>query len=180
MSTFVEIITNIKDGKINEFEKIEVRMKLTLNKYTRLMYKEEKEDVYSELRLALWEAIVNIEYYDDEKKVLAFLYTAIKNKFLELYRSSRKKSDNECSVEDDILLNIVSKEESDIDKIVFYEDMKKFLKNYSGLKKQTYKCMIMEDMSDTEISMKMNVSRQYVNRLRKQLKRDLFAYVNSK
>lgn len=180
MSTFIEIVTKIKDGEINEFEKIEKKMKLTLNKYTRLMYKEEKEDVYSELRLALWEAIVNIEYYDDEKRVLAFLYTAIKNKFLELYRNSRKISDNECSIEDDILLNIISGGESEIDKIVFLEDMDRFLENYSGLKRQTYKYIIMDDMGDTEISLKLNVSRQYVNRLRRQLREDIVTYINNK
>lgn len=91
MSSFIDTINNIKDGNIDDFEKIILKMKPTLKKYTNYMFKEEKEDTYAELTLALWESVVKIDYYNTEGEIVNFLHTAIRNRFYELYRKSRKK-----------------------------------------------------------------------------------------
>lgn len=176
MADLIETIKKIKEGNLNEFRTIELKMKPILTKYTNYMYKDEKEDIYAELILALWEAVVKIEYYDTEGKVLNYFQTAIKNKFFELYRTSRKKNDNECSVDDDALLNIASKKGNDFNKIIFLEDMRQFIGCFSGNKKLVYICIIIEGLSDTEISRRLALSRQYINRLRKQLRKDLATF----
>ena len=43
-----------------------------INKYTRLLYKDEKEDINSELILALWEAVLKMKYYEDDGKCLVY------------------------------------------------------------------------------------------------------------
>ena len=176
MADFVETINKIKEGNLDEFKIIELKMKPILTKYTNYMYKDEKEDIYAELVLALWESITKIEYYSNEGKVVNYLHTAIKNKFYELYRTSRKKNDNECIADDDALLNIVSNSEKDFSQVIFQEDMTQFLDRFSGTKKMVYICIIIEDLSDTEISHRLSISRQYTNRLRRQLRKDLKAY----
>lgn len=176
MADLIETINRIKGGNLDEFKTIELRMKPTLIKYTNYMYKDEKEDIYAELILALWESITRIEYYNNEGKIINYFHTAIKNKFFEIYRTSRKKSDNECSFDNDALLNITGQSEDVFNQIVFWEDMRDFLRLFSGKKKLVYICIIVEGLSDTEISQRLSLSRQYTNRLRKQLRKDLEAY----
>lgn len=176
MANFIETIKNIKEGKLDEFKIIELKMEPTLTKYTNYMYKDEKEDIYAELILALWEAITKIEHYDNEGSIINYLYTAIKNKFFELYRTSRKKNDNEYSIEDSKLSDVISSDSVDFNQLIFLEDMRRFINHFSGNKKSVYICIIIEGLSDTEISQRLSLSRQYTNRLRKQLLKDLKNY----
>ena len=176
MANLIETIKNIKEGKPDEFKVIELKMKPTLTKYTNYMYKDEKEDIYAELILALWESITKIEHYDNEGKIINYLYTAIRNKFFELYRTSRKKNDNEYSIEDNMLSDVTSADFDDFNQLIFLEDMRQFINRFSGSKKSVYICIIIEGLSDTEISQRLSLSRQYTNRLRKQLLKDLKNY----
>ncbi len=68
-------------------------------KYMRVLYKDENEDVRSELVLALWEAITKIKYVENEGQCVTYLTNALRNKFYELYRNSRKEHDNYFSSE---------------------------------------------------------------------------------
>ena len=54
------ILQNVKKNK-NDFEKLINMMTPLINKYTRLLYKDEKEDINSELILALWEAVLKMK-----------------------------------------------------------------------------------------------------------------------
>ena len=67
------------------------RMEPLINKYARMSYFLEYEDAHQEFTLALLESIYRIEEYADEKKVLKYLATGVKNKFLELYRSRNSR-----------------------------------------------------------------------------------------
>ncbi len=60
--------------------------------------KNEKEDVRSEMMLALWEAIAKMDYCENEKACFAFLGNALKNRFWELHRKSRKVHDSQISL----------------------------------------------------------------------------------
>lgn len=75
------ILQNVKKNK-NDFEKLINMMTPLINKYTRLLYKDEKEDINSELILALWEAVLKMKYYEDDGKCLVYLSNAIKINFL--------------------------------------------------------------------------------------------------
>lgn len=180
MESLVECLQRIKNGNVDEFEKIEAQMKPALGKYTRLMYKDEQEDIYEEFRLALWEAIVKMEYCETDGQAITYLLNAIRNRFYELYRSSCKKNDHECFVVEEILLDRTWDGNDDFENVLFVEDMRRFLKKYKGLKLQFFSYMVLNGWGDSEIAQFLKISRQYVNRLRKQLQKDLKEYMNIK
>ena len=176
MACFVELIHKIKEGDVGQFAVIVQAMNPVINKYTKLMYKDEKEDIRSEFTLALWEAVVKIEYFDDEGKIINYLHTAIRNKFLELYRVSCRINDNECGVEDDGLFDSVKDTRSGFEDAIIREDMRRFLCGYSGIKKEVFSFIILRNLSDSEIAQKLRLSRQYTNRLRRELQKELKTY----
>lgn len=144
-------------------------MEPLVKKYSYLLYKDEKEDTRSELHLALWEAVNKISILENDGQVVNYLSTALKNRYLELYRASKKHHDNEVSLEDDNYLNALSFLHSEYNNLEIVEDINRFLEHVDELKKEIFTLIIINNYSDIEISKTLNLSRQYVNRMRKQL-----------
>lgn len=71
MGEVSSVIQKIREDK-NNFGMLLERMKPLINKYTKLLYKDEKEDVYSEMVLALWEAVMKMEYYNEDSECTVF------------------------------------------------------------------------------------------------------------
>lgn len=122
----------------------------------------------SELIVALWESVTKMKYAKSEGQCVAFLSNAIRNKFYELYRNSKKLHDNQV-ITDDEILNSVEFEESEYNDLIIKTDLDIYLSKYKGLRYQIYRTIVFERLSDIEISEKYNVTRQYVNRLKRQL-----------
>lgn len=119
-----EIISLIQRMHIDKdaFKELVDKMEPLIKKYTRLLYKDEKEDVRSEMTLALWEAVTRIKYYEKDGECLAFLCTALKNRFYELYRKSKKEHDSQVFVENDDVFDVSRvKDITDLDNIIFYQ-----------------------------------------------------------
>ena len=170
------IIQKIQEDKSN-FDILIEKMKPLINKYTKLLYKDEKEDVKSEMILALWEAVIKMEYHDDEGKCMMFLCTELKNRFLELYRKSKKYYDNYTVAEYDYIDRNELVLENYCD-IILFNDLNRVLEQYDEKKRVIYKEIIFDQKSDSEIAHKYHISRQYANRLRriiyKKLKTEYF------
>lgn len=158
------LLKQIKEDK-DSFSQLLERMEPLINKYTRLLYKDDKEDVRSELMLSLWEAVVKMEYFDNDGKCITFLCNALRNKFFELYKKSKKQHNYQCSIEQDKLLDITVEEYSYTD-IVIREDIRKLLGDCSEKKKAICCLTLFGQLSDKEIAKKYNISRQYVYRVR--------------
>ena len=165
----------------NEFGALLKRFTPLINKYVGSLYKDEPEEIRAEMVLALWEAVTKIKYYDNDGKCLAYLALAAfakcsrkrgtwliarGNKFLELYRKSKIKHDFYIS---GIPEETFEQEDfkNRFDEMIFKEDIKKLLSDYSEKKRQIFNDIIFEDKSDTYIAKKYGLTRQYVNRLRK-------------
>ena len=171
MGDFLTLIKNIHKDK-EQFSNLVIKMNPLINKYVRILYKDEKEDVRAEFVLALWEAVTKLKYIENEGQCVSFIANALRNKFYELYRNSRKKHDNQfCSEEE--LMDTVTFEEPEYDDLVIKNDLNKYLKEYTGLRYQIYKTILFKNLSDQEIATKHNVTRQYVNRLKRELYSDL-------
>jgi len=164
---------DIVDSKVNKVtkkppkyhtEKTLLRVMETCGK----SFKDDKDDVYAELILALWEAVTKLKYVENDGQCLRFLEKALQNKFYELYRSSRKKHDNQFASEMEMIDITVYEENKFID-IIIEEDLKQILKKYKGMKYKIYKDILGGELSDYKIAKKYNITRQYVHRLRKQL-----------
>lgn len=175
MGEILSLIQKIQANRDEDaFKKLISEMEPTIKKYVRLLYKDEKEDVRSEMTLALWEAVTKMEYYKNDKACFAFLCNALKNRFWELYRKSRKVHDNQVYVEDVQVCEISNiKNIGNFDDIVFNIDIEMFLKEYTGKKQKIFRMIIMSNESDTEIAKVFSVTRQYVNRMRRELYKEI-------
>ena len=89
MGEFVTLIKDIKKDK-NKFVYLIRKMDPLINKYVLLLYKDEKEDIYAEMTLALWESFQKLNYYEEDGQIIKFLSNALRNRFLELYKQSKK------------------------------------------------------------------------------------------
>lgn len=169
MGEFLTIIKAVKKDK-NKFYLLMNKMEPLINKYVRLLYKDDKEDVKSELLFALWEAVCDISYYKNEGQVVNFLYTALRNRYLKLYRSSKRIHEYEILMDNEQkeILQI-SYFDNDLDNIIFNEEKYKLLNLYKGTKKNIVYLIIIENLSDIEIAKQLKLSRQYINRIRRML-----------
>lgn len=174
MGEFTSIIDLIKKDK-NKFYIIQEKMKPLMDKYCRIMYKDDVEDIRSELTLALWEAINKISSYDNDAQVITYLKNALINKFHELYRNSRKQNDNETLLSDDYLFN-VNGITNDYKNTITDIDIHSFINQFTGQKRKVFIYIIIYELSDSEISEIMGISRQYINRMRRNLRKLLFDY----
>lgn len=177
MGEFTDIINKVKNDK-NEFYLVVDKMKPLMNKYINKLYKDDKEDSYSEFLMALWEGICNIEFYENDGQVVNYLSTALRNKFLELYRKSKKTYEYEIITSDEIYQNI-SFQELKYNEITLKMDINKFVSEYSGIKREIYYLILIENMTDATIAKKLHISRQYVNRVRKTLRTILGSYIEN-
>lgn len=136
-----------------------------INKYVRLLYKDEKEDAYAELVAALWEAICNIEHYDNDGQVTNYLIRALRNKFFEMYRISKRFHDNMSSIDPTDLSQIESFC-NEYDDLIILNALWKVRNKFTGKKRKIFDLIFYEGYSDMEVATELGISRQYVHRVK--------------
>lgn len=161
-----ELIEEYRKGDDNQFLLITERFNPVIFKYARLLYKDEREDTVSELELSLLEAIHKIEYFSNEGQCFIFLNNALKNRFLELYRISKKKFDHEQQFDRDYDLCSAYNEYIDTE---LKEDLKRYLSGYNDKQRKILFSIFIEGKSNTEVALEQHVSRQYTNRIKNKL-----------
>lgn len=176
MDELSKLIQDIKKDK-NKFSLLLNRMEPLINKYVRILYKDEEEDIYSELCCALWEAVCKMSFYKNDGEIMSYMINALQNKFHELYRISRKIHDFNNSLFDTDACEIVSPEHN-YENILLNKDIQDFLSRFSGKRRKIFYYILIHNLSDSEISKKLNLSRQYVNRIRKSLRTEFYDYFN--
>jgi DNA-directed RNA polymerase specialized sigma24 family protein len=169
MGELIMLIHEIQDTNKEAFNIVMHKMEPLINKYTYLLYKDEKEDTRSELNVALWEAVNKISLLENDGQVINYLSTAVKNRYLELYRVSKKHHDNEMALENDNYLYELSFLQYEYENFEVVQDISRFLAQVDGLKREIFSLILINNYSDIEISRTLKLSRQYVNRMRKQL-----------
>ena len=102
MGEFTTLIQQTKEDKDNFYLILE-RMKPLIDKYCRILYKDESDDTRAELSLSLWEAIQKISIYENDAQIVTYLKNAVTNRFHELYRKSCKRDNYETPLEDELL-----------------------------------------------------------------------------
>lgn len=168
-NNLLNLITKYKSGETNAFLEIQNKMQPLLTKYARALCFEEFQDMYSELTLALLECINAIKFYNNEYQILRFINRAITNKFHELYRISKRQLGNIQINEDSIIeKQHLHAHYSDLfSDLILNKDLISYIASLpNGKKKYAYSILI-EELTDIEISKKYCVTRQYVHRLRK-------------
>lgn len=166
-NTFAELVRQYKDKEDNQsLLCIIERMQPLINKYARSSYFCEYEDMKQELVLAIIESVKRIEKYNDEGKVIKYITNGIRNRFLELYRKYNKnKLESYCDIQS-VECNLSFYEKySDIE---FYVDMI-WISNLPTVKRKIAEYILFNEATDTEISKRLHISRQYVNRCKKEI-----------
>lgn len=171
MKEVLILISEVKEGNKESFFEIVEKFSPLIRKYVRLLYRNECEDVYSEMVLTLWEAVHNIKYYENEGQVIKYISIALKNKYNLLYRKSKYEQKYMLHINRDIEDAHMY---ADNQKIIEYVcDIENLLDKYSNRRRNIYHMMITESYSDRQIATYIGVSRQYINRLRKELRREI-------
>lgn len=173
MGEIVSLFQKIRTDK-ETFKELVDKMEPLIKKYIRLLYKDEKEDVRSEMTLALWEAVTKIEYCENDGECMAFLCNALKNRFYELYRKSIKNHDNQVLAENNDVFDVNEAENiTGLENVIFNIDVEMFLKKYTGRKQKVFRMIIMGNESDAKIAEVFSVTRQYINRMRRELYKEI-------
>ncbi len=177
MGEFMELISDVKKDK-NKFDLVINKMEPLINKYVRLLYKDESEDMRSELIIALWEGVCNISFYENDGQIVNFLKIALRNRYLELYKSSKRYHDHKTDTDDnqELLENLPGKNNS-FDEVLVKINIEQILNTYYGSKKDIVYLILVDDLSDSEIAAKLNISRQYINRVRRNLREQMKAVI---
>lgn len=162
-----KLLHDIKENKDNFYLLMEQFSPL-IKKYVRLLYKDEKEDAQAELVAALWEAVCNIAYYDDDGQIVNYITRALRNRFLELYRASRKYHDNTSEIEEIELNKIVSYDNA-YDDLLTLGDLEKVRDKLNNRKKEIFDLIFYEGRSDKEVASELGISRQYVHRVKRSI-----------
>lgn len=175
MGDFQRLVNNVRMDK-ESFSLLAKKMEPLVNKYTYLLYRDEKEDMKEELTIALWEAVKNITEVQNDGQVINYFSMAVRNRFFELYRRSRKYHDNEVVDKDDSVLLNTSYREKRFDEIMIKEDIILFLNKFSGQKRKIYYSMLIGLKTDREIADRFCISRQYINRMRRKMRGEIANY----
>lgn len=177
MNTYQTIIESCKAGEEESFVMLVEKFMPLIKKYTRILYKDDVDDVRQEMSMALWEALQKIKRYDDDGECTKYFSNALRCRFLELYRRSRKVNDNTIYADDSVMENEKSDECMNYTFSNLRQDILILLKGCREPVKEICMKMAFEDLSDAEIARKFNVSRQYINRIRRNFRSKLIDYL---
>lgn len=160
-----ELICEIKQDKEN-FILLLYRFQPLIKKYVRILYKDEEEDMYAEFSVALWEAVCNITFCNGEGQTVKYLANALRNKYFELYRKSRKYNDHIIQMEERELKETEGVDNT-LDDILIRDELLRIRRGTKGKKRQIFTLLFLEGCTDLQVARKLNISRQYVHRVKK-------------
>ncbi len=152
-------------------EKIIMKMQPLIKKYARKLYFMDKDDAMQELYLSLLESINNIKKYENDAMCVSYLNKCIVNKYCYLCKMNMKY----CQINDEYIEisdDIPYKENFDF--IELSADIRDLLKDKNNKQKLIMHYYLFENKSDIEIALKIGVSRQYVNRIKKKFLSEYF------
>ena len=124
--------------------------------------------MYAEFAAALWEAVCNIAFYNDEGQVIKYLTNALKIKFFELYRESRRYNDHTIGIEEQELEAKGSMHNA-IDDILIADELERIRNRFKGNKEKIFELIFLRGYSDIHVAAELCISRQYVHRVKKEL-----------
>jgi hypothetical protein len=146
-------------------EEIVQRMQPIMKKYVRKIYCIEKEEARQDLLLELIEAVNRIKRIDSESACVSYLASSIYYKYLYICKVNLSKGEKE-ELEDSFQL--VSYHEKSYNDTIFYTDLYRKLDLIATKKKKIIEYLLL-GYSDSEIALMSDVSRQYINRIKKEV-----------
>ena len=178
MKDFKCILTEIKQGNKNAFMELLEQFRPLIVKYSNLLYKDDFEDMKSEFTITLWQAVCNIKKYDINKQIVRYFSNALRMRFLELYRESRSYNDHCLLAGDYDFYTNVADPVSHSDRLITQLDINKYISSLNENMKMIAHYIINLQYTDTEIARQLQMSRQYINRVRRKIREDYGKKIN--
>lgn len=151
------------------FEEIMNMMNPLVHAYARRLYYLEYEDCRQELHIAVYEAVKALRNTDSEYACLAYIKKAVVHKFCKLYYGSvKEKSMQDQRMNADVSENQLSYHDREMDNRITMCDLKKEMEGKKDIEK-TVIYMLMMGYGDQEIADQLGYTRQYINRLKKNI-----------
>ena len=172
MDIICELVKGVKNGDEKAFVCLLEKMSKVINSYANKLYKDDREEVKNSLVFALWKSCMSAKYSDNEGQMITYLNSGIKYAYLEMYRESRKRNDNEVVVDFDRIVSENKKYTSFSGYIEIKLLINQVLKEFP-YKKRVIMNEIILGKTDIEVANKLNVSRQYVHRVKLELQQKM-------
>lgn len=171
-----DLICTYKKGQNKEDSLLEIIDKFNplVKKYAKKFPHYEYEDIIQELVLAIIEAVHKIKVYEKEGQCIKYISISIKRKFGELYRKRTEVENSQIEVIP--LVDEVCDKKDYYKQVELYADLYRLQKAKNLVQSRIAFYIIEEDMSDAKISQILGVSRQYVNRCKKDIFKELKSY----
>lgn len=170
MESILSLIEKSQANIPNARTQLLKRMTPLVKKYSAKIHFMDYEDALQELYLALLETIPYLNVNNGEGKCLSYMKTAVVNRYHNLCKVCLSEPKSEDL--DNYSLYLESPPAIDDS----YYDVSSYIRSFGpeSIKfKILFKCFY-EDKTDKEISLELQVSRQYVNRLKKKLISEYF------
>ena len=151
--TTIDKVRAYKNGDKSAIEALLKQYEPLIKSYARNFGTREMEDAEQELRIALYSAVVN------------YLVKAVKSRFIYLYGKHRKRIESETAILEDMDFEV---HENAYEDMIFYTDMSEYSKKLPEQQRVILQG-ILTGKDDKEIAAELNVSRQYVNRIKKKM-----------
>ena len=165
METIISLIQKQRAGDVQAAQEICRRMSPLLKKYAARLYCMEYDDAMQELYIALLETFPYLDPAKTEAECLNYIQTTVHNRYRFLCRGCLSVPQSE-SIEDSIdTLSAPSPFDES------YYDICNYIKTLSekGMRRQIMSLFFFQYKTDSEIAEILHVSRQYVNRIKKQM-----------
>lgn len=146
-----------------------------IDKYSKCSYFMDYDDSQQEYKLAIIEAVIKIKKYDHCGACVIYIANAVKNRFYELNRKHNNIK-NEQSSEQYILEQIIQGGVNQYCELEFKLDVWELTKCSSEIQEKIKRYVILNEVSDVEIANRLSVSRQYVNKCKKEIFKKLANY----
>lgn len=165
METIISLIQKQRAGDVQAAQEICRKMSPLLKKYAARLYCMEYDDAMQELYIALLETFPYLDPAKTEAECLNYIQTTVHNRYRFLCRGCLSVPQSE-SIEDSIdTLSAPSPFDES------YYDICNYIKTLpeKGMRRQIMSLFFFQYKTDSEIAEILHVSRQYVNRIKKQM-----------
>lgn len=163
--SLLEMIMEYKKGNKEIFTAIMEKMNPLIQNYIWKLSFMEREDVKQELLLSLLEGIHKIKYVRSEGECINYVKTCVYHTYLELVEKEQKNRAvylEEREVPDD---------ESIMSCCEILMELEQYISLLGDRKRQIATEIVKMHKNDEEISKEMKISRQYVNKIRKEMQK---------
>lgn len=171
MESLISLIQNYQSGQTAACDEILRRMSPLVKKYARKIHCIEYDDAIQELYITLIESLNYINPNQSEGKCVKYMETAVINRYYTLCKKQLSLPETEDITDSISTLSVPSAFDDS------YFDIADYIRSpppKSGNKHQILSLYFYEDLEDKEIAERLGISRQYVNRIKKQLIHNYF------